>query len=260
MSELMTADDGQVRTIYCDEAGYTGNNLMSEDQPYFVYSSTVIDHEEAKEVVARVFRDYRIQGNEIKGSNLVKSKNGQKAAIWILREYAENSCVVFFDKKYALAGKFFEYIFEPVLVRQSSLFYATHFHRFISTFLYLEFLVREDYAEEILSEFEVAMRAKDFDQLEHLFTSAGSDPQMSRFLRHILTFTICHKDSIVEELNSLKKYEQIGNWVLELSLTALHLLLAKWSETIDSMQVYCARSQPLGVQSPIMDTMIDRTD
>ena len=73
------------------------------------------------------------------------------------------------DKKYALAGKFFEYIFEPSLARINSVFYKLNFHKFVSTMLYLEFVSRGAYAEELFEEFESLMRTGDFDGLKTLF-------------------------------------------------------------------------------------------
>jgi hypothetical protein len=250
----------QTKTIYCDEAGFTGDNLLSQDQPYFAFSSVVIDPEEAQATVAQVLTDYRIQAEELKGSRLIKRENGQRAALWMLEKYAKDSSVIVFDKKYSLAGKLFEYIFEPVLASQSSLFYEIHFHRFISNVLYLEFIAREAYAEEILSEFESAMRTTDINMLDGLFTSAGTDAQMSSFLRNVLAFCLCHMDAIVREINSLREHPQTRNWVLELSGTALHSLLATWGEKIDCMEVYCDRSKPLAAQGEFFDVMINRED
>lgn len=41
------------QTIYCDESGFTGNNLSDLDQPYFVYADVAITPEEATEIKDR---------------------------------------------------------------------------------------------------------------------------------------------------------------------------------------------------------------
>ena len=43
------------------------------------------------------------------------------------------------NKRYALAGKFFEYIFEPVLAQKNRLFYERDFHKFVAMAVYLPF-------------------------------------------------------------------------------------------------------------------------
>ena len=35
-------------TIYCDEAGFTGNNLLDTQQPYFSYASVAIDPDQQR--------------------------------------------------------------------------------------------------------------------------------------------------------------------------------------------------------------------
>jgi hypothetical protein len=54
-----------VLTIFCDESGFTGQDLLNPDQPYFSYSSVLIDPEEAQQLVAQATADFRL-GNELK--------------------------------------------------------------------------------------------------------------------------------------------------------------------------------------------------
>ena len=95
-------------TIYCDEAGYSGNNLFDKHQPHFVYSSVAVDPDEAEEVVKQTIRDFGLQLDELKGSKLVKTKRGKDAVTHILEKYASKSRVFVSEKRYALAAKFFE--------------------------------------------------------------------------------------------------------------------------------------------------------
>jgi|LakMenE18May11ns_1017448.scaffolds.fasta_scaffold9384972_2 hypothetical protein len=46
--------------------------------PYFTYAAIAVNHEEAKEFVARVIQDYRLQGNELKFRNLNKHSKGKE--------------------------------------------------------------------------------------------------------------------------------------------------------------------------------------
>lgn len=40
-------------TIYIDESGYTGSDLYNLDQPYFTIASSLIDDDEAAEILRR---------------------------------------------------------------------------------------------------------------------------------------------------------------------------------------------------------------
>jgi hypothetical protein len=92
--------------IYCDEAGFTGNNLLNPDQPYFVYASVLLDPNEARETVERIMKNYHVQGSELKGRNLVKYNKGRKAITEILEKFSNSVCLCVFQKKYNLACKF----------------------------------------------------------------------------------------------------------------------------------------------------------
>src|SRR6266478_2042043 len=102
------------QTIYCDESGFTGNDLSNVDQPHFVYAGVGITPEEANEIKDRAIRDYRVNGVELKGKNLVKYAKGRRAVSDILDTVARRSQCVVMHKKYALACKLYEYLFEPV--------------------------------------------------------------------------------------------------------------------------------------------------
>ena len=39
--------------LYCDESGFTGQDLLNADQRYFSYASVLIDQVEASELVAQ---------------------------------------------------------------------------------------------------------------------------------------------------------------------------------------------------------------
>jgi len=74
------------QTIYCDESGFTGNDLSNVDQPHFVYAAVAITPEEADEIKDRVIREYRVNGSELKGKNLVKYAKGRRAVSEILHK------------------------------------------------------------------------------------------------------------------------------------------------------------------------------
>ncbi len=99
--------------IYFDESGFTGNNLLNEKQNYFAYASVATTPDEAESVATRIMKQYGVQGAELKGKNLVKFSRGRRAMDDILTHYEGRVKISISDKKYALAGKFFEYIFEP---------------------------------------------------------------------------------------------------------------------------------------------------
>jgi hypothetical protein len=94
----------QMTNLFCDESGFTGQDLLNRDQPYFSYSSVLIDPLEADEIVAQVKADFPL-GKELKGSRMLSNSPGRKAAEFIFDKLAHRSITVVADKRFALAGK-----------------------------------------------------------------------------------------------------------------------------------------------------------
>ncbi|MEG4070921.1 DUF3800 domain-containing protein [Microcoleus sp. Pol11C2] len=129
-----------LQEIYCDESGFTGNDLLDKKDTVFAYASVALKHEEATEYVNNIIQKYKLQGGELKGRNLLKYPKGQKVIAEILINFKDRIKVAVYHKKFNLACKLYEYIFEPVLSEKNSLFYHIKFHRFISNILYVEFV------------------------------------------------------------------------------------------------------------------------
>jgi hypothetical protein len=242
--------------IYFDESGFTGNNLLNEQQNYFAYASVATNPDEAREIVARIMKDYGVQGTELKGKGLVKRYQGKLAIDDILNHFEGRIKISISDKKYALAGKFFEYIFEPSLAPISSVFYSINFHLFIANILYVEFLARGMGAEEIFKEFESLMREMDENKLTGLFSSSVHRENSPVFTQ-IREFAIHQVDDIKGELDSLRG-GVAGKWVLDLTDSALSNLLAHWGLMYDEITAICDESKPLMENNDFFNSMIGR--
>lgn len=249
-----------IQQIYCDESGFSGNYLLDREQPFFAYSSIAIDNEEATCLINELKTKYKLQGDELKGKNLVKNNKGEIAITWLLDKLHNKARISINNKKYSLACQMFEYIFEPVLSEQNSLYYRIGFHKFIGNLLYLEFSAQSQYAEDIFLEFEQLMRTKDISKIDGMLSIASqADLRLDRPLGQLLTFTACHKNRISDEISSLPG-TGIGKWVLELSFTALFHLLAYWGDIFESLSVFCDESKPLVDQVNHLDIMINREE
>ncbi len=255
----------RTQTFYFDEAGYTGNNLLDPSQPVFVYAGVAIDRDFASQLHAEALACYGIEIQELKGANLVKSPKGCKAISLILENISGYSHVVVANKVYALAGKFSEYIFKPVLASHSSLFYAIDFHKYIATLLYIGFEARNPHVIETLKSFAEMMRSTDVRQFEAVLSSLShfdqSDPMGA-----ILAFSLCHRKRIetgineMNEMRSVKKFDAVANWTLDLSMTALYWLLASWGEKFEVLEVYCDESKPIRDAKDFFEAFIGRED
>ena len=249
-----------VQAIYFDESGFTGNNLLDPDQPVFAYTGVALNPEAAAYLHSEVISRVRLHGEEIKGKNLVQSARGKKAVSWLLSECKENALVTVSNKNFALAGKFYEYVFDPILKHNNSLFYAVGFHRFIANLMYILFEARGEHARQLLDNFETLMRTKDVSSLERIFNPERLAIDFNDPLNQILTFALCHLDEIKEEIGELSEIGGVSRWALELTTTSLFWLLSLWSERFDRMVVFCDQSKPLYENQSTFDAMLGRPD
>jgi len=72
-------------TVYCDESGFTGNQLSNRDQRYFAYASVAIEPQRGDELVAQTVRDFKLRWSELKCSRLLKNSPGRNALTWLGR-------------------------------------------------------------------------------------------------------------------------------------------------------------------------------
>lgn len=247
--------------LYFDEAGFTGNNLLDSDQRLFVYAGVAMNASLATKIHATATSEYSVATGELKGANLVKHDRGRRAISWILTQAAEYTHFMVANKEYALAGKFFEHIYEPVLADHNSLYYGTEFHKFIATVLYICLRARDPVAVDVLTAFSEMMRAMDPDQIDKILIHLDdSDLNADSPLWHILAFACCHQERIKNDLRTVSKSGSVATWPLELSMTALHWLLASWGEKYEALDVYCDRSKPIESARQFFQIFIGRKD
>lgn len=242
------------QTIYFDEAGYTGNHLLDPNQRFFAYASVVTDDDEAKDFVESLISRYNIQNGELKGGSLVKYHKGRKAIDEILNEFDGRLLFTIAEKKYTLACKLFEYIFEPSISDISTLFYGCDFHKFIATILYVEFMARGAGAEQIFEEFQALMRNLSDGDLTSIF-AASLHPENSLIVSQIREFAQHRAADIQDELVSLSG-STTGKWVLDVTCTSLHGLLSHWGMKYNAISAICDNSKPLQQSGDFFAAMV----
>ena len=89
---------------------------------------------------------------------------------------ASKAKIVVADKKFSLAGKLFDYVFESAVSANPQFFCAVGFHVFAANLLYIAWLARPESAGMLLRAFQHSMRTLDREHLKSLSTLfAGSD-------------------------------------------------------------------------------------
>ncbi|HFD0317697.1 DUF3800 domain-containing protein [Serratia marcescens] len=243
-----------VKNVYFDESGFTGNNLLSKDQPYFSYAAVVTDDIESKEFVEYIMQKYSINADELKGSTLVNSRRLQPAVDELLNHFKGRMRVIVNQKKYALSGKFFEYIFEPVLALKSSMFYSLNFHLFISNIMYFSLTAKDEFSELLHSRFEDFSRGK--IHVDEFIEPIG-ESKHSDIMAEIHDFAK-YNISIIEEEYAGLEGTGIDKWLLDLTSTSLHNLLCDISSKFGSVRAICDSSKPLITHQDTFNKMIGK--
>jgi hypothetical protein len=223
-------------------------------RPCTGYASVAVNPERATELIAQVVKDFKLQGNELKGGRLLKHNRGRRAITWLADQVLERTQFVVHDKLYALAGKVFEYTFEPLISEINSLFYAVEFQKFIANMIYVNLRARNDRSRRLLMDFERAVREDD-QSLRGLL--AVHSPKDEDALEQIISFCVYNREAILRELAEVKKF---GGWMLELTFTSLWSLLGYWGERFESLVIYCDDSVPIAAHKDMIDMMVGRTD
>lgn len=245
--------------VFCDESGFTGNRLLDAEQEIFSYAAVAIDPAEASELISKVRRDFRLQAPELKGGALVGRPQGRKVVTRLLQECAGRYRVVAHLKPYALACKFFEYIFEPAVSDFNSFLYGIDFHRFIATVLFVHFRAKDQSGEAALDDFMTFAHKGDTAALQRIFPSGISKSYSNDFLTAIGTFAVIHQEAIKEEVLSFRE-PGVPNWILDLTTTSLFGLLTDWGQRARQLEVICDESKPLKGDMLVFDSMVNRKD
>ncbi|PHR47768.1 MAG: hypothetical protein COA32_07390 [Fluviicola sp.] len=224
--------------IFCDESGFTGDDLLQRDQPYFTYSAVQLDDDVTNEIIEYIHSNYNVQNkNEIKGKNLVQNSKGQKVIKYLFETYKDRVKLVFHDKKYALAGKIVEYGVEPYL-RSNSMFYRSKLHIYLTSGFYLDFIIKTESATEIFHDFvSLARRKIRFE--ESIFNSETSIKGNLKWMFDLIQ----HNPDLL--LNEIKYHDKSlqSNWLLDLTTTSLFGLLTDWSKNGEELEVICDDSK-----------------
>jgi hypothetical protein len=243
--------------IYGDEGGYTGNQLL-DDQDVFTYATVSIEQSEAEDIVARLKKDFRLQGDEFKGRNLTKRPSNRKVVDAVLQSVQGRFSLTVHRKAFALCCKFFEYVFEPTIADSNSFFYGTDFHLYIGTVLYRYLEAHHRNAEELLQAFSLYARKGKMEAFHEVLPSKGAVKFGNRPLGLIGAFASLHRETISEEIGGA--HEGQPGWLLDLVRTAVYHQLTHWSEKLGEIDVVVDDSAPLRLVRPLFDRFVGKKE
>lgn len=251
------------RLISFDESGFTGPNLLHEDQQLFAYAAVDLSIEGATGLIAdiRNSRKTKIQAAELKASGLKKRGDWAEIANLVLERMAGRYSFLVFDKRLALSGKAYEYLMEPVLEANSGLFYRFGLHRLVAGAVYRSISAAKGPVEMVAGELERFMRSFDPADAPKVFTATLEVPTDAKVLGELLRFSRGYAGLIEERNRHLRDQPEVGKWVLDLTSTALMSLLVRhFGLKHYQLEVLCDESKPLQGMKPFFDEFVGREE
>lgn len=233
-------------TVYIDESGFTGNNLLDEAQPLFVVAAVAIEQAEAEEIARRVIADFSLKAKELKVSKLLRSSKGAQAMLKALELLAGRYRYIAFNKRYAAVCKAFEYLVEPAISDCSFFFYRQGVHLLFADAIYAATKVE---SREILSGLSTAIRERDPKKIFDVFGPVPDPGKVASVLSILKESVSNNRDDIIEEFKTIQGFDH-ARWIMDLSSTALVSLLCTWAETGRPLDVHCDESKPLATFAP----------
>ena len=248
--------------IYFDESGFTGTNLLNQNQTVFTYSAVGLDNKKAEELINTIKTNYPTQAQELKFKNYSKSSKCEDFCLFVINLLKDYSGVVVFDKKFALCAKFFEYMFEPVIANVNSYFYAANFHLFITYKIYD--LLGNLQKTPLLANFENVM-TQDNKYLEFQNFANNILPKLSiqrkskrTFEENVYTFISLNKRLIERELQDLSGNTPTDKYTLDLTTTAFLSLCGFMTEKFGKVEPVYDYSKMMDAHKDIFDGFVGR--
>lgn len=105
--------------FYCDESGNSGPNYIDQEQPFYTLATWSVPYKrivDASVAVEEHRQEYSPQADELKAANLMRSANGKRGIMSLLRTLGHLGCVPIYEvleKRYCVAGKIVETFLDP---------------------------------------------------------------------------------------------------------------------------------------------------
>jgi len=170
IAEQPKTPDPAMERFSVDESGYTGADLMNEDQRFQGATAVSITDEEAKRLIKEHFP--KLQAPELKYSSLARRPNYREPLINLQRDVLKHHKVVTYicDKRFLLILMFLDYATEPWYYERGANFYENGQNYSMASLLNFigPAMLGKETFNGILLAFQKAMKEKTKEALDDL--------------------------------------------------------------------------------------------
>lgn len=247
-------------TVYIDESGFTGDDLLRVEQPYFVLAGVTGEQEFFAEFMDQVRREIRSPALEIKGKSYAAHSAFERSFRSLLGKLDGSCKFVIAQKQYVACSKFFEYAIEPGVSHNNAVLYKNDFHLFLANLIFMHIVAEQGNAFDLLQRFVAALRGGP-DALDSFGKTLGPNPTgTSSPMQDVIAIARRTWFAAQEELEG-----RIGDagrlkWVLDATTNAMASLMRDFSGPDRLLQAVYDSSKPMQESGGFFDIFVNRPD
>lgn len=240
-------------TIFLDECGYTGSNLLDLEQPIFSLASLNCPEETCKEIKQSFFS--KVQAQELKYTQLSKRPYQQKMLLEFFHELSKNRELVKFfiaHKKYVLVTKMVEIIVEPAAYNDGIDLYDRGGNIALSNLLYyvLPSIGGIDFYESLLKRFQDMMKNRTPKSYHNFFELIFQENYPESLNQVLAFFKVGYFKLGTEILNTQDN--------LNIAVACTLSLMSDWRKDIsDDITLIHDASSEMAKNSDIWDALVN---
>ncbi len=244
-----------MQTIYLDECGYTGEDLLNDSQPVFVICTHSLSEVECEQIKARHFAE--VKARELKHSDLSKRPSQQKMVLSALDELvtrSEQIKVGVSHKRYALTGKIVDLVIETSMHAAGFNLYRNGGDIALTNVIYHCMGLDPEYLDGVLARFQNAMRQRTRQQCKE-FIKFIAEPHpidvVDDFRQRILV--------ALRHVGFEAVFKNLPKNALDLSLSTAFHLVGMWRKGLGDTEIRIVhdRSSNMTKQKTFWDVLVD---
>ncbi len=215
------------KTLYFDEAGFTGSNLLDPDQPVFAIASSDLADDEALDILQYCFPHY--QGIEYKFTNIWRSSKHRDGLVRFgerFRALNDRAFVYAVDKRYAVLTKAVDFLIEPVITDSGYDFYNDGFCWRYCNYIYcvLTEVAGPALLNAIVSAYQAFSRSPSRETLAHLQWRLSVIAQSIEGIPKILVEQLSYGAEMFDHFHDIDSFHGSD----ELQTTCMVAIVAYW--------------------------------
>ena len=247
-------------SVFMDESGFTGANLLSAEQPVFCLASTILTSAEAQDILSASMGELQPRASEYKHSKIAKTEDGRIRVCNMVRTIVANHRdkvrTYTINKRFALLAKLIDLWIEPSMHKAGFNLYAEG-----GALAYLNMMwfalptfIGEKNFDELLSAYERFARDlspagldRFFDFVQGLYNEARTE-QGKELLAHLLYGKSLGYDYLA----------QLGSGASDIASPAVFMTIAHWDRELRSpYSLIHDQSKNLESLRAILESLLD---